>query len=109
MRDGDGPALDVHGTILNVAPVSTKYLSLVNSSVRKMRPAFVRKCLAVAVSCAGFAAELVKVWWHFSFPKKPGTRENALVGFVAVKVVVFAHAISTAYCCHAGTGWGPEA
>jgi hypothetical protein len=36
--------------------VSTKYLLLVNLSVRKMRPAFVRKRMAVAVAFTGFAA-----------------------------------------------------
>jgi hypothetical protein len=47
----DGPDWDVQGTILNVAPVSTKYLSSVNSSVKKMRPAFAGKCMALAVAC----------------------------------------------------------
>jgi hypothetical protein len=32
----DGPALDVQATILNVAPVSTKYLLFVNSSIEKL-------------------------------------------------------------------------
>ncbi len=62
--------MDVQGTILNFALVSTKYLSLFNLSMRKMRPAFARKCMAVAVTCAGIAAELVKVWQHFSFPTR---------------------------------------
>jgi hypothetical protein len=82
-RGPDGPALDVQGTILNVAPVSTKYLSLVNSSMRKMRPAFARKFMAVAVACAGIAAKPLKVQRRFSFPT--GTRENALVGFLPLK------------------------
>jgi hypothetical protein len=34
-RGPDGLVLDAHGIMLNVAPVSTKYLSLVNLSVRK--------------------------------------------------------------------------
>jgi hypothetical protein len=60
-RGPDGPALDVEGTILNIAPVSTKYLSFVNLSVRKTRPAFAGKCMAVAVACAEFAAKPVRV------------------------------------------------
>jgi hypothetical protein len=43
--------------MLKVAPISTKYLLLVNSSVRKIKPAFAGKCIAVAVACAGKAAE----------------------------------------------------
>jgi hypothetical protein len=50
--------------------VSTKNLSLVNSSVRKISPALAGKCIAVAVACAGMAAEPEKVRQHFSFPKK---------------------------------------
>jgi hypothetical protein len=41
--------------MLNVVPVSTKYLSLVNSSVRKINPAYAGKCMAVAVAYAGIA------------------------------------------------------
>jgi hypothetical protein len=52
--------------------------------------AFAVKCMAVTVTCAGFAPESVKVRQCFSFP---GTRENVLVGFVAVEWV-FAHAIA---------------
>jgi hypothetical protein len=51
-RGPDGLLFDVHRTILSVAPVSTKYLSIVSSSVRKIRPAFAGKCMAVA--SAGF-------------------------------------------------------
>jgi hypothetical protein len=40
--------------MLNVAPVPTKYLSFVNSSIRKMRPAFAGKCMAVEVACVEF-------------------------------------------------------
>jgi hypothetical protein len=47
------------GTMLNVAPVSTKYLSLVSSSVRKIKLELVGKCAAVTVACVGIeAAEL---------------------------------------------------
>ncbi len=60
----------LQGKILNVARVSTKYLSLVNLFVRKMRPAFAGKCTAVAVAFAEFAAEPVRVLRHFSFPTK---------------------------------------
>jgi hypothetical protein len=69
-RGPDRPALDLQGTILNVAPVSTKYLSFVKATVRKMRPAFAGKCKAVAVACAEFAAELVRFRRHFSFPTR---------------------------------------
>jgi hypothetical protein len=56
LRSGpDGSALDAHGIMVNVAPISTKYLSLVNSSVRKINLAFAGKCMAVAVVCAGIA------------------------------------------------------
>jgi hypothetical protein len=56
-RGPDGVAFWLQGTILSVAPVSTKYLSFVNSSVRKINPAFARKCIAVAVACVGLATE----------------------------------------------------
>jgi hypothetical protein len=69
-RGPDGLTLDVQGTILNVAPVSIKYLSLVNSSMRKMRLAFAGKCMTVAVVCAEFAAELVRVLQRFIFPTR---------------------------------------
>jgi hypothetical protein len=36
--------------MLSVAPVSTKYQSFVNSSVRKINPAFEGKCIVVAVA-----------------------------------------------------------
>jgi hypothetical protein len=62
--------LDVKGTILNIAPVSTKYLSFVNWSVRKMRPPFAGKCMAVSVACVEFAAKPVRVRRHFSFQKR---------------------------------------
>ncbi len=35
-----------------------------------MRPAFAGKCVAVAVACAEFAAEPVRVWQCFSFPTR---------------------------------------
>jgi hypothetical protein len=43
--------------MLKVASVSTKYLSLVNSSVRNIKPAFAVKCIAVAVACVEKAAK----------------------------------------------------
>jgi hypothetical protein len=43
--------------MLNVAPVSTKYLSFVNSSVKKINPALAGKCIAVAVARVGLVAE----------------------------------------------------
>jgi hypothetical protein len=72
-RGPDGLVLKVQGTMLRVAPVSTKYLSLVNLSVRKMRPASAGKRMALAVACADTAAEPVEARQHFSFPT------NALV------------------------------
>jgi hypothetical protein len=50
-RGPDGLVFLEQGTMLSVAPVSTKYLSFVSSSVKKMRPALVGKCMAVAVAC----------------------------------------------------------
>jgi hypothetical protein len=50
-RGPNGLEFLVQGTMLNVAPVSTKYLSFVNSSVKKIRPALAGKCIAVAVAC----------------------------------------------------------
>jgi hypothetical protein len=60
----------LQGTILNVAPVSTKYRSCVSSSVRKMSLAFAGKSMAVAVVCVDVAAEPVRVRRLFSFPTK---------------------------------------
>jgi hypothetical protein len=56
-RGPDGLEFWLQGTILKVAPVSTKYLSLVNLSVKKIQPGFAGKCIAVAVACVGKAAE----------------------------------------------------
>jgi hypothetical protein len=41
--------------MFKVAPVSTKYLSFVNSSVKKINPALAGKCIAMAVACVGMA------------------------------------------------------
>jgi hypothetical protein len=60
-RGPDGLEFWLQGTMLKVAPVSTKYLSLVNSSVKKIKPAFAGKCIAVAVACVGKAAAAVRV------------------------------------------------
>jgi hypothetical protein len=60
----------VQRIMLKVAPVSTKNLSLVNSSERKISPALAGKCIAVAVACAGMAAEPERVRQHFSFLSK---------------------------------------
>ncbi len=61
-------AVEEQGIMLNVAPVSTKNLSFINSSVRKIKPVSAGKCMEVAVACAGFAAKLVKARQLFSFP-----------------------------------------
>jgi hypothetical protein len=56
-RGPDGLEFWLQGTMLKVAPVSTKYLSLVSSSVRQISPALAGKCIAVAVACVGLATE----------------------------------------------------
>ncbi len=48
--------------------------------------------MAVAVACAEFAAEPVRVWWCFSFLTR--NTENALVCFIAVEIVNLAHTIA---------------
>ncbi len=65
-REPDGLALDVQGTILNVAPVSTEYLSLVISSVRKST--------AFAGKMHGCSSGMC---WDCRSVFRPGTRENA--------------------------------
>jgi hypothetical protein len=69
-RGPDGLEFWLQGTMLMVAPVSTKYHSLVGSSVRKISPALPGKCIAVAVACAGLAAEPKVVWRQTSFLTK---------------------------------------
>jgi hypothetical protein len=56
-RRPDGLEFWLQGIMLKVAPVSTKYLSFVNSSVKKINPALAGKCIALAVACVGMAAE----------------------------------------------------
>jgi hypothetical protein len=41
--------------------------TFINLSVRKINPASAGKCMAVAVACAGIAAELVMAHRLFSF------------------------------------------
>jgi hypothetical protein len=41
--------------MLNVAPVSTKYFSLPNYTVRKINPAFAGKCMALAMRVQAFS------------------------------------------------------
>jgi hypothetical protein len=60
----------LQGTMLKVAPVSTQYLSLVNSSVKKIKPAFAGKCIDVAVAGVGKAAEPKEVRRRISFLTK---------------------------------------
>jgi hypothetical protein len=68
LRKGpDGQEIAVQGTLLKVVLVSTKYLSLVNSSVIKISLAFAGKCIAMAVVSAGMAAEQERVQLQFSF------------------------------------------
>jgi hypothetical protein len=56
-RGPDGLEFWLQGTRLKVAPVSTKYLPFVNSSLKKIKPAIAGKCIAVAVACVGKAAK----------------------------------------------------
>ncbi len=60
----------LQGTMLKVAPVSTKHLSLVNSSVKKIKPAFAGKCIAMAVACMGKTAKPKVVRWQISLLTK---------------------------------------
>ncbi len=69
-RGLDGLEFWLPGTMLKVAPVSTKYLSFVSSSVRKMSTALAGKCIIVAVACAGLATEPKMVRRQTSFPTK---------------------------------------
>jgi hypothetical protein len=57
-------------TARNNAPVSTKYLSFVNSSVKKINPALAGKCIGMAVSCVGMIAEPKVIRWLISFLTK---------------------------------------
>jgi hypothetical protein len=66
-RGSEGLEFGLQGTMLKVAPVSTKYLSLVNSSDQKIKPAFAGKCIAVAVACEGKATEPKEVRRRISF------------------------------------------
>jgi hypothetical protein len=81
----------VHGIMLKVATVSTKNLSLVNSSVKKINPALAGKCITVAVACAGMAAEPERFGGTLVFRKSTGC--NTPVCSVGVIVVKLAHAI----------------
>jgi hypothetical protein len=56
-RGPDGLEFWLQGTMLKVAPVSTRYLSLVNLSVSKINPALAGKFITVAVACVGMNAE----------------------------------------------------
>jgi hypothetical protein len=69
-RGPDGLEFWLQGTMLKVAPVSTRYLSLVSSSVRKINPALAGKCIAVAVVCVRMAGEPKWVRQLFSFSTK---------------------------------------
>jgi hypothetical protein len=69
-RGPDGQEFWLQGTMLKVASVSTKCLSLVSLSVRKIHPALAGKCIAVAVACVGMATEPKGVWWLVSFSTK---------------------------------------
>ncbi len=82
----------LQGTMLKVAPVSTKYLSLVNSSVRNIKPAFAGKCIAVAVACVEKLPNWKKSGGKLVF--LPRTGQNAPVSPIGVVVVKFAHAIA---------------
>jgi hypothetical protein len=89
-RGPDGLEFWLQGTMLKVAPVSTKHLSLVNLSVRNIKPAFAGKCIALGVTCVEKAAEPKGVWRQISFP----TKNRAPVSPIGVVVMKFAHAIA---------------
>jgi hypothetical protein len=89
-RRPDGLEFWLQGIMLKVAPVSTKYLSFVNSSVKKINPALAGKCIALAVACVGMAAESKVVWQQISFLTKH--RSSAPVSLVGVVVVKFTNA-----------------
>jgi hypothetical protein len=67
-RGPDGLEFWLQGTMLKVAPVSTKYLSFVNSPIRKINPALAVKCIAMAVAYVGMAAEPEVARRLISFP-----------------------------------------
>jgi hypothetical protein len=69
-RGLDGLEFRLQGTMLKVAPVSTKYLSFVNSSVKKIKPALAGKCIVVPLACVGKATEPKVVRRKISFPTK---------------------------------------
>jgi hypothetical protein len=116
-RGPDGLEFWLQGTMLKVAPVSTKYLTFVNSSVKKIKPAFAGKCIAVAMACVEKAAETKGVRRRISFPTK--NRANAPVTPIDVVVVKFAHALArvlkrveiwagrgvTFFCCLSSCCW----
>ncbi len=78
--------------MLKVAPVSTKYLSFVSSSIRKMSPALAGKCIAVAVACDGLAAD--RKWFAGKLVFRPSTGWSTPVTPVGVIIMKFAHAIA---------------
>ncbi len=90
-RGPDGLEFWLQGTMLKVAPVSTEYLSLVNSSVKKIKPAFAEKCIAMAVACVGKAPNL---WFSGELVFRPRTGPNAPVSPIGVVIVKFTHAIA---------------
>ncbi len=92
-RGRDGLEFWLQGTILKVAPVSIKYLSFVNSSIRKINLALARKCIAVAVACMGMAAE-PRRWFGGYLVFRPSTGRSAPVSHVGVIVVKFTYTIA---------------
>ncbi len=92
-RGPDGLEFWLQGTMLKGAPVLTKYLSLVNLSVKKIKSTFAGKCIAVGVACVGKAAEPKGVRRRISF--RPRTGRNAPVSPIGVVIVKFAHAIAS--------------
>ncbi len=82
----------LQGTMLNVAPVSTKYLSFVNSSVRKINPAFAWKCIAVAVRVSDLPP--IRKWFGSKLVFRQSTGQSAPVSLMRVVIVKFIHAIA---------------
>ncbi len=91
-RGPDGLEFRLQGTMLKVAPVSTKYLSLVSSSMRKISPALAGKCIAVTVACVGSAAN--RKWFSGKLIFRPSTRFSTPMSLVGVVIMKFALAIA---------------
>ncbi len=80
--------------MLKVAPVSTKYLSLVSSSERKRSPTLAGKCIAMAVACAGMAAKPEGVRRQLSFLTKHRAKHTCEPCWRSNCVILCTHVIA---------------